>query len=269
MKEALSLRTGGYVRASVCDYSTHKELLLVCPECAEPVHFKQRLIPRETPYLAHYQEIHRSVCSMRVPGASLVRASAAVKNLKHGQCVDRFQKQFCSEIRTELGASWSDFEGCLWGTRDVVPDERLLTTLRRELLNTAPCRALFPRISRSNWRVVVEAVADVHRFLATRYGRAPLIFLHKAACFLAFALDARARRAACSQLVLAEGRSYIFAADEDRVAKAELRPIFAWQFDRLSRLRVAITATLVVFLVARWQAPQSTPHLFCEVTTVA
>ena len=96
MEQALSLVNGKYLLASSAGYSSSKELLLVCPECGEPVYYKSRQIPHITPFFAHYQELASiklvKGCSLRVFGARMQNASKLIPGISHG--TNQFFKSF-------------------------------------------------------------------------------------------------------------------------------------------------------------------------------
>ena len=61
MEFAISLKSGEYLSASsLAESSAYRasvKYLLVCPECGEPVHFRVREIPYNTPFFSHYKQI--------------------------------------------------------------------------------------------------------------------------------------------------------------------------------------------------------------------
>ena len=61
MYQALSLKNGQYVSAEKARYDSSRSLLLICPECGEPVYFKFRQEPNYTYFFAHYKEKESSL----------------------------------------------------------------------------------------------------------------------------------------------------------------------------------------------------------------
>lgn len=91
MDQALSLKTGEFISADKASYASSKNLLLVCPECGEPVYFKARETPYVTPFFAHYKELEivklAKSCSLRVMGSTFQKASYLFPNISQGVIV--------------------------------------------------------------------------------------------------------------------------------------------------------------------------------------
>jgi DNA-directed RNA polymerase subunit RPC12/RpoP len=93
MDQALSLKTGEFFSADKASYASSKNMLLVCPECGEPVYFKARETPYVTPFFAHYKELETvklaKNCSLRIMGSTFQKASCLLPNISQGQLVDK------------------------------------------------------------------------------------------------------------------------------------------------------------------------------------
>ena len=92
MYVAVSLKNGEHIEAIKASYKATRDLLLVCPECGDPLHFKFRQIPHDTPFFAHPKQ-HESIklikaCSLQV-GGEFQRASSVVSGISCGRRGER------------------------------------------------------------------------------------------------------------------------------------------------------------------------------------
>ncbi len=151
MEFALSLKTGDQLSASdlgasAASYRASLAHLLVCPECGEPVHFRRREMPYNTPFFAHYKladslkAIH--ACSLRVFGNTLSPASLAIPGIRHGQLVDRFQKEFCKSLHESFGRNSSSLYAFIEKFDQPLPDDRQFRKFVDEIERIADFQAL-------------------------------------------------------------------------------------------------------------------------------
>jgi ribosomal protein L37AE/L43A len=178
MDSALSLKTGEAVRATVADYTSQRRLLLVCPECGEPVHLVERRKPQITKYFAHPDlRIERGTagCSLRVLGASFRPASSLIPGLSHGQFTDRFQAKAVFEVLNVYGNSASAVQ---LFARAFIAEESpdALGRNGRKSLSQLLKSGLPPWVDRiaeldaEQKQFIDEALSDVLRFLNSAYG---------------------------------------------------------------------------------------------------
>ncbi len=178
MDAALSLKTGRSIAASSADYESQRALLLVCPECGEPVHLSDRTIPRRTRYFSHPElKIERSstTCSLRILGEYFRPVSLRLTGIKHGQLTDRFQREVVCELLNAFGRH-SDSVRQLTRAMIEASSWIILQKEAKEMLNHDQQTSLpiwLDSITSANTEQVDElgeAASDAYMFLLSAYG---------------------------------------------------------------------------------------------------
>jgi hypothetical protein len=106
MNSALSLRTGHLVLAVKADYDTSRRLILICPECKEPVHLRRRVTRATTAYFAHSEykgNPDLEVCSLRVLGYWDQPYQNSGPWSSRGQLVEKIQVELISYFADQFG----------------------------------------------------------------------------------------------------------------------------------------------------------------------
>lgn len=276
MEISLSLRNGKLISASNCDHSSSRSLLLVCPECGEPVYFKKRHIPYQTSFFAHHKE-SESVkllrpCTIRSNGGIFSAASEFVHGISHGQLVNKFQKEFCKELFESFGG-YSDLLG------------RFIKDSQFERMDNNSYRSFINHI-RSNYPVSEiledpksyvdiddfgESIEDVSLFLNSAYGIWVGNFIYQVSYFVAVTIHE-----ACVDNFL---KNRIFSSGEKRA-------LFIGEISRLEKIHIYadeilpanssrnlsiddIAATLVSFLILKWKQAKKLPKLYTASRTLS
>jgi hypothetical protein len=186
MDEALSLKSGQSVRAERSTYQTQRDLLLVCPECKEPVHLRKRRIPNVVSYFAHPERSQidsDELCTLRVIGGWHASPAAASQWDSKGQLIRRFQLEFASYFVSHFSTCGARLLKSL--TREVKGRSQLAPTQFRllEELDSAGRSGVYPKIrflstvSSDQGREIAEAYATVLQCLTTHHARAAAIGL--------------------------------------------------------------------------------------------
>jgi hypothetical protein len=275
MDTALSLKTGEHVTAQRAAYITSKDLLLVCPECGEPVFFKKREIPHNTPFFAHYQETNSlkliNACSLRVFGSIFQAASQLLPGISHGQLVDRFQKEFCRELYNSFGRYSKALYEFIRHSRFEKLDKKGYTQLIGEIRSKAPISGLMTEeVDAKQLCFLKEGLDDVCQFLASAYGVWVGNFIYQTAYFVAVVLHPDAIDKDLGRTLYEVGsRRAIFIAEPFRVKRSDL---FAAEVlpakDKRNLVIDQIAATLVSFLILKWRHARKAPKLILGAETV-
>jgi hypothetical protein len=134
MEAALSMKTGAVVRADRSDYDSGRLLLLVCPECREPVQLRRRQIPNVISYFAHPElkdRSQRDLCTLRVLGSWSEEYSNSGTWSSHGQLMRRFQLELVSYFIDQFRVGQSSI---LTFLQDSIRMRKSLSSSQRELL---------------------------------------------------------------------------------------------------------------------------------------
>ena len=106
MDSAISLKTGDTILASEADYETTRKLILICPECKEPVHLTKRKSPNLVSFFSHPEhkgEPTKLECSLRV----LSLWDQPYKNIgpwkSKGQLIAKIQSELISFFAAQFG----------------------------------------------------------------------------------------------------------------------------------------------------------------------
>ena len=273
MEHALSLKTGEIVAAESSNYSSSKNLLLVCPECGEPVHYKLREIPQKTPFFSHPKEIDSikliKQCSLRIDGGEYKLASSVVTGISHGQLVDRFQREFCKTIYESLGPHTSILT-------DFLRESRFLNLESSEylhLIRTIEDRAPFNEVLKSEHppreqQTFQEGIHDVCLFLRSPHGTWAGNFIYQTAYFIACITHPDTLNRKLGRTIHETKKTKaIFIAEGYRVRQWK---IFASEIlSAGSKRNLAIpqiAATLVAYLLLSWRFRPDTPKLLAVAT---
>lgn len=260
MESAISIKTGEHIEAkrlagSVA-YRAALKHLLVCPECGEPVHFKSREVPYNTPFFAHYKQVASikaiRVCSLRTFGAVFEPASATVPGIKHGQLVDRFQREFCKALHDSFGRYSSSLYSFVEQTGQQSLSAKAYATFVSRIEELADFRAVSREdVSRQEaW--LQEATQDVCLFLRSGYGKWVGEFIHHVARFVAAIAHPDVDEQDFGRCVFCVGnRRVAFVAEPFRLKDAV--DIDRRASSRRDRIHAQVAATLVAFLVLKWR----------------
>lgn len=276
MYQALSLKNGQYVSAEKARYDSSRSLLLICPECGEPVYFKFRQDPNYTYFFAHYKEkeslkLARG-CSLRVFGAAVKVASDLIPGLSHGQLVNRFQKEFCSELFKLFGRQSS----CLSEFIQLSGFHNLDKKDYVDLINQIAKFNLFGSIASevlksSDTDELMEGLAEVCQFLKSPYGVWVGNFLYQVSYFLACMIHPDTLNKDLATSTYTSGRiTALFVVEPFRLKQSNT---FALEVlsekSRQNKAIPRICSALVSMLILKWRFPKFVPRLFLVADHVA
>lgn len=275
MEQALSLVNGKYLLASSAGYSSSKELLLVCPECGEPVYYKSRQIPHITPFFAHYQELASiklvKGCSLRVFGARMQNASKLIPGISHGQLVDRFQKDFCLELHKILGKTSSQLISFLKASEFL----NLSKKDYKDFVDHIEKSKLFFEISlydfeRSDFNELYGGKEDVCSFLRSQYGIAVGNFIYQTSYFLACIIHPDSINSSLGNtLYYLNSSKAIFVIEPFRL-KNHLKyadEILA-ETDKRNKAIPQIASALIALLMIKWRRKNAAPKLLVSAENI-
>jgi hypothetical protein len=265
METAISFKSGKYVHASDCNHQSYLELRLHCPECGEPVYFKRRQIPIDRPFFSHHEKKENAIkCSLRTEGIPIGIASEVVRGIKHGQLVDKFQKEYLSEISNSLGIlsdtlidfiKESQFENL---DRDVYLD--FLEAIKK---NLPYIRILMATPSDFDKEKLDESVHDVCLFLRSPYGNWVGNFIYQTAYFIAVTLRQEYVSQYVANYFFADKReTTIFPLDQSRlkIIKKYAEEILDYE-DPRNLCIDKISSAIVNHLIFKWRYPDLLPDL--------
>ena len=265
---ALSLKNGEQIEASKASYAATRNLLLVCPECGEPVHFKNRQYPHNTDFFAHPKELPLikliKACSLRVEGGVFQKASHIVPGISQGQLVDKFQKEFCKELYESMGG----YSKTLYEFIKSSGFERLTKKDYRNLISSIRIKApgeeiLMRELNATELTLFREGIDDICLFLESPYGVWVGNFVYQAAYFTACMLHpGTLNKSLGTGIFFVKGSKIIFVLDRLRIrrwAKFAAGLLSANSKRNLAIFKIA--ATLVSFLVLKWRFKSYVPKL--------
>ena len=269
MYVAVSLKTGEYVEAISANYKATRNLLLVCPECGDPVQFKFRQIPRDTPFFAHPKE-NESVksikaCSLRIDGGQFQKASSVVPGISHGQLVNRFQREFCKELYESLGPAANTLYEFIRDSNFERLDHGHYRSLVGEIRSGWSERDMLTKeLSSIDWTIFKGGTDDVCLFLDSPYGKWVGNFLYQAAYFVACVIHQVTLRGDLGRCIFHfSDTAAVFVADPMRIEKS---PKYATEIlSAGSKRNLAITQIakcLVGYQILRWRFKGTPPSLF-------
>jgi hypothetical protein len=268
MDSSLSLKTGKYFSATNATYVTAREMLLVCPECGSPVHYKLREIPNNTPFFAHPKE-SKSLkllrpCSLRIDGGTLIKASSSIPGLNHGQLVDKFQGEFCIELHKALGPRSDQLFKFLQRSKLEKIESKLYIKFISEIQSEAPTdEIVFLKMDASERTTLNEGVSDVCRFLRSPHGVWVGNFIYQTSYFIASILHAGVLNQSLGRGVFAVGKSHaILVAEGSRLKNIDkyssgIIELKSNRLDFISR----ISGILVAHLILKWRFEAKPPSL--------
>lgn len=267
MEYALSLKTGEHISAvdlsESAAYRASLKFLLVCPECGEPVHFRQREFPYNTPFFSHYKQSESTKaireCSLRTQGASIIPASQAVPGIKHGQAVDRFQRDFYKTFYA-LFEKYSDelFVYLKLVEQQTLPSKNyfsFINSVEKEFKNSCVARAEFSCGDSS----IAESVSDLCLFLKSGYGNWVGNVLYRIAYFVAINHQSSAKESEIGRVpITTAGQFFVFALDGYKLRTQ----IKSHPKSRVSELvLVQISSALLGYTILKWRIPTSSIEL--------
>jgi hypothetical protein len=260
MREALSLRSGNLIEAAKATPSSYRNFLPICPQCGEPVHLRQREVPYFTPYFAHHKALEAkklvSQCPLRIAGSDWAIASTVIPGIKHGQLVDRFQRECCKEIHALFGTHADTLINFIDASHFEPLDERDLKSFIDEVFEFAQptklMEALGLRVQPSPEALGVD---DVWLFLQSSYGAAVANFIFQTAYFVAVILHVNAFDKSLGWHVhKVGGRRGIYPYDPTRLTKWST---FARETlsagDKRNKSIPGIASTLVTLVLMGWR----------------
>jgi len=268
MDTALSLKSGEHVEARTSNYATSRELLLVCPECGDPVHFKLREIPYTTPFFAHPKEQESikliKACSLRIQGGVFQRASDVVPGISHGQLVNRFQREFCKELYESLGTHsktlYEFVKNCGFAKRD----KKNYRLLIHSIETSAPGDEILHKAMDESERVIFkEGIDDICRFLISPYGVWVGNFIYQTAYFIASILHPGTLNKSLGNGVFRVKKTWaLFVAESSLVKKFDTSATKILPGNSKRNAAIPqIAAALVSFLILKWRFQSHIPKL--------
>lgn len=275
MDEALSLKTGNFLYAKNATHSSAKEMLLVCPECGEPVYFKAREIPNKTPFFSHYQE-HESIklaknCSLRIFGATLQRASSLIPGISQGQLVDRFQKSFCLELHNLFGKQSVFLTDFIRESNFINLGSYDYKNLIKQIqVSTDFEKIAMTSLDRADINILNEGLEDVCSFLRSNYGVWVGNFIYQTAYFLACVIHPDTVNQSLGRMRFISGSTEaVFVVEPFRLKQylkfaSEVLP----EENKRNKAIPKIAAILISLLITKWRHPKATPNLFMMATYV-
>lgn len=268
MESALSLKNGDYIDAAKANYETSKKLLLVCPECGEPVHFKLREIPYRTPFFAHPREEVSiklmKACSLRVDGSEYKSASLVVPGIAHGQLVNKFQREFCKDIYESMGSVSMVLVDFIAQSRFLNLEKKDYRDLINSIERLTPDSCIFVGgLENSEERFLKEGVEDVCRFLRSPYGIWVGNYIYQAAYFLACMVhpDTLTRNFGTTLQIVKKTKT-LFVVEAYRLKIwDEFAVTTMAASDKRNIAIFQIAASLVSYLLHKWRFKERMPEL--------
>jgi hypothetical protein len=275
MEFAISLKSGEHISASSLAasnaYRASVKYFLVCPECGEPVHFRNREIPYNTPFFSHYKQIQNikaiHACSLRVLGATFKPASSLISGIKHGQTVDRFQRDFCKELYESFG----DYSPVLYTYIEKSGSQHLAKKPYMNLIRSIENFSDFSSISKfeltSDTQPMDDSLTDICLFLESNYGEWVGNFINQVANFVAVVTHPDVDESDYGRSIYKVGKeSFVFIAETIRLKN----PIKFQNKDRHrnERLTPQIASTLVAHLILKWRMPNMAANLIGDADSI-
>ncbi len=268
MDQALSLKTGEFVSADKASYASSKSLLLVCPECGEPVYFKARETPYVTPFFAHYKELETVKlirnCALRITGATFQKASSLLPNISQGQLVDKFQKSFCVELYTMFGKYAASLIDFIKESNFLPLDHHDYKDVISTIENYSAFQDVYlKQLSRSDLTNLAEGLSDVSTFLRSQYGIWVGNFIYQTAYFLACILHPETLNSNLGKTFFKFGKNQaIFVVEPFRIKSyrtytSEILP----ETSKRNKAIPKIAAIIVSLLICKWRNSKATPKL--------
>jgi hypothetical protein len=269
MEISLSLRNGKLISAANCDHSSSRSLLLVCPECGEPVYFKKRHIPHQTSFFSHHKE-SESVkllrpCTIRSNGGIFATASEFLHGISHGQLVDKFQKEFCKELFESFGG-YSDSLGSFikdsqFEKMDDNSYRSFINHNRRNYLISEILEEPKSHVDDDDFR---ESIEDVSLFLNSAYGIWAGNFIYQVAYFVAVTIHEACVANFLKNRISSVGeKKALFIGDISRLEKIHIYADEILPANSSRNLSIDyIAATLVSFLILKWKGAKKLPKLY-------
>jgi len=268
MDESLSLKSGKYIAASSATYRSCQDLLLVCPECGEPVFLKNRQIPYRTAFFSHYKEIEyvklRSNCTLRISGSEFKSASNLLPSIKHGQLVDKFQKYFCFQLYEMLGR-------CSEPLINFIKASNFLNLSKKDykfLITQIDEADLFSSINinslnSSDLTYLRDGKSDICTFLHSQYGIWVGNFIYRVSYFLACVIHKDTIRLKIGEnLFVKNSERCVFVIDPSLLKN---HMIYASEIlkENSERNKVIpnICSALVTFIIMYWRQSKGLPKL--------
>ncbi len=269
MDHALSLKTGDFVKALRSNYSTSRNLLLVCPECGEPVHYKLRQSPHKTPFFSHPKEGESlkliKQCSLRADGGEWKPATSVISGLSHGQLVNRFQREFCKSLLDSLGPHATTLTAFLHESRFLRLDHSTYSSVLRQIEELTVFEELMDSVlSDSERQLFLEGVHDVCLFLGSTQGIWVGNFIYQAAYFVACMVHPDSVNKNLGRGVhQAKKGGVTFVAEPYRLKKWQSFAEEVLPARNKRNLAIPqIASSLVSYLLMKWRYPKETPLLF-------
>lgn len=275
MEISLSLKNGKLINAENCDHSSSRSLLLVCPECREPIHFKKRNIPYQTSFFAHHKE-SESVkllrpCTIRSNGNFFAPASEFLYGISHGQLVDKFQKEFCKELFESFGG-YSDLLGTfIKKSRFEQLDNQSYQLFINHIKSNFPLYEILtePK-SPVDADEFEESIEDISLFLNSAYGIWVGNFIYQVAYFVAITIHDASIANLLKYRIFSVGETKaLFVGDLNRLEKIHQYADEILPANSLRNLSIDdIAATLIAFLILKWKQAKKLPRLYISSRTL-
>ena len=228
MDVSLSLKNGKLTNAENCDHSSSRSLLLVCPECGEPVFYKQRNIPYQTSFFAHHKE-SESVkllrpCTIRSNKVTFSPASTSVPGISQGQLVDKFQKEFCKELFESFGAYSDLLENFINKSQFEKIDEKSYRLFIEYIRSNFPIQEILiePK-SYVDSKYFEESIEDISLFLNSPHGIWVGNFIYQVAYFVAVTIhEENVAHLPDHMIHTTNNKNALFVGDIERLKKINL-----------------------------------------------
>ena len=265
MDTALSLKNGRRVAAERASYSSQRDLLLVCPECGEPVHLCERTVPKRTRYFSHpdFQVQSKSAnCSLRILGQSFRPASLCLQGLNHGQFTDRFQREVISYLLATFGRDadyLSELAKHFITSSNRASLERTARSLLKKRGPTFPSWLLgLAPADKAHVDLLEESLTDACMFLLSAYGGWVSVWLLALAEISAAAVNpSQIVRGRLTAGLSFGNRSFCFCLERYRVKQLYQNPSLISGMLGSKRLAFveSMLIALIAFTVLKWQLP--------------
>ena len=265
MEIAISLKSGKYVHASDCNHQSYLDLRLHCPECGEPVYYKRRQIPIDRPFFSHHEKKENATnCSLRTEGVPFGIASKVVRGIKHGQLVDKFQKEYLTEIRNSLGKLSDTLIDFIKESQFENLDRHIYLDFLEEIKKNLPyIRILMVTPDDFDKEKLDESVHDVCLFLRSPYGNWVGNFIYQTAYFIAVTLrEEHVNRYLANYFFADKNETAIFPLDQSRlkIIKKYAEEILDYE-DPRNLCIDKISSAIVNHLIFKWRYPELLPDL--------
>ena len=268
METAISLKTGEFIKATDSDKTTSKRLLLSCPECGEPVYLKKRIIPNQTLFFSHYENIesrNAEKCSLRVEGISGRQFSLQVKGIYFPQLIDQFQKEFCQGIYNLINPHELDLLNFRINSNFENLDNKSYSIYITEIIDNRLKSTLLNQFLTKQQAYDFElSIKDIEKLLRSQYGRSIGNFIYQTAYLISLLCQKTILTKQIGEnLFKSDDLLYFLVFDKKEICNiGNLYKVNLKTSDIQYKAIENISGLLVSLLIIRWRFKVYAPRIF-------